>query len=419
MNRVLAALPSIKPHLVIMSALFAGALVIGGLLLPGENERVAMLERDGSNRAALALLQARFDAGDRRQRTLYQLQRLYEHFGDLEKSRRTLEMLAESRPRDAYVQRQLAHFYKATQDGEAYVSALRRQLSIRYSEPACRDLIGILRRTGKFEQEQRRIESCRQSGYRRADDLIRLAFLSAADGNLTMTAELLGAVDDRRKLVGERQHMLLFEALLRTNQPNDARRRATRWLKGATNDELALTLIGSLSRQKRYGVAIALARDVSEPGDSISLTVAELMLDQDQAVAARAYLRGWLEKTTFSQAGTIDRFIEASLNADDLELALAGARRYGLAKLSAASLVALAEATGGAGKKDAFKELVNALLPDVLQTNVLLASMVAIETGNRGQARRLFTTVQRKGLGEWQLALWKRVKSRLGRRGRR
>jgi|GEM_PF-4579908 len=419
MNELSRLVPAIKPHFAIMCAMFAGAAVIGVLLLPGENERVAMLERDGSNRAALALLESRFNKGDRDQRTLYQLERLYEHFGDLAKSRRTLEMLAERRPRDAYVQRQLAHFYKETQDGPAYVAALRRQLSIRYSEPACRDLIGILRRNGKFEQEQRRIERCRQDGYRRVNDLVRLAFLSAADGNLTMTAELLSAVDDRRKLVSERQQMMLFEALLHTNQPGDARHRATRWLKGADNDELALTLINRLSQQKRYDLAIGLARDVSHPGDSLSLTVAALMLDQDQAVAARSYLRGWLDKTDFSQAGTVDRFIAASLDADDLQLALAGARRFGLGRLSSTSLVALCEATGGAGMKKEFRQLVDSLSTDALQADLLLASMVANETGDRDLAVKLFAKVPRQGLNEWRQALWKRLALALAHSGRR
>ena len=60
MSSLLKSFPAVKPHLVIMVTLFAGAAVVGVLLLPGENERVAMLERDGSNRAALALLEARF-----------------------------------------------------------------------------------------------------------------------------------------------------------------------------------------------------------------------------------------------------------------------------------------------------------------------------------------------------------------------
>ena len=197
MNRIRTMILSVKPHVWIMSALFLGAMVIGVLLLPGESERIAMLERDGNNHAALAILEARFKAGDRGQRTLYQLQRFYEHFGQLDKSRRTLEMLAKERPNDAYVQRQLAHLYKATQDKEAYMGALRAQLSIRYSSPACRELIGLLRRNGDYEREQLRIEKCLAAGYRRADDLVRLAFLNAVDGDLTTTADLLMSVDDR------------------------------------------------------------------------------------------------------------------------------------------------------------------------------------------------------------------------------
>lgn len=411
-----------KPHFVIMAVLFVGAAVAAVLMLPGENERVAMLERDGSNSAALRILEARFNSGDRRQRTLYQLQRLYEEFGELAKARRTLEMLAERRPRDAYVQRQLAHFYKATQDGEAYISALRRQLSIRYSEPACRDLIGILRRNGNYEQEQRTIESCAKAGYRRPDDLIRLAFLAASDGNLVQTAELLSAVDDRRKLAKDRQQLMLFEALLRTNKPEDARRRGSRWLKGADDDELALTLIHGLSRQKRYDLAIELARDVSKPGDSVALTVAELMLDQEQDVAARSYLRGWLEKAKFEQAGVAERFVVAALDAEDFELALAGARKYGIERLPAYATAAMAEAAAASRNEPLFAQLIGQMGDGALGANPLLAAAVAVQNNDRKGARRLLAEVDINKLDGWRFGLLQEIKkglTRSGSKGRR
>ena len=151
----------LKPHNLVMSALFLGALVVGYLVLPGDSERIAALERDGKNREALRILEQRFAQGDRSQRTLFQMQRLLEHFGELTKARKTLEMLAEQRPKDAQVQRQLAQFYKLTQNETGYVATLRAQLEIRYSEPVCKELIGIQRRNGNFTEEQRAILDCR------------------------------------------------------------------------------------------------------------------------------------------------------------------------------------------------------------------------------------------------------------------
>ena len=105
-----------KPHLVVMLVIFAGAAASGLFLLPGDAERVAMLERDGDNIRALELLEKRFTSGDRSQRTLYQLEQLYQHFGKLDKAKLALESLAERRPRDLALQRRLVQFYRDTQD---------------------------------------------------------------------------------------------------------------------------------------------------------------------------------------------------------------------------------------------------------------------------------------------------------------
>ncbi|MEQ1711492.1 MAG: hypothetical protein ABL908_08815, partial [Hyphomicrobium sp.] len=56
---------SFEPQSIVMSVVFAGALLTGYALLPGVNERIAMLERDGRNTQALDILERRFAEGDR------------------------------------------------------------------------------------------------------------------------------------------------------------------------------------------------------------------------------------------------------------------------------------------------------------------------------------------------------------------
>ncbi|MFV0298109.1 MAG: tetratricopeptide repeat protein [Hyphomicrobiaceae bacterium] len=132
-----------QPHLVVMAVVFIGATLVGYWLLPDANERIAMLERDGHDMQALQMLEARFAAGDRKQRTLFQLQRLYEEQGDLPKARQMLVLLAAARPRDANVQRRLIEFYRSTEDEAGYIQALEVRLARRYSNPVCRELICI------------------------------------------------------------------------------------------------------------------------------------------------------------------------------------------------------------------------------------------------------------------------------------
>ena len=110
----MAAHSPIRAHVFVMGLLFGTALVVGYALLPGDSERIAMLERDGKTREARQILEAGFGNGDRRQRTLFQLQGLYESAGNLPKTREMLELLAERRPRDTAVQRHRGQFYKQT-----------------------------------------------------------------------------------------------------------------------------------------------------------------------------------------------------------------------------------------------------------------------------------------------------------------
>lgn len=405
----------IKPHAIVMTVLFVGALVVGYLLLPGENERIAMLERDGKYREALRIMQARFDAGDRRQRTLFELQRLQEHFGDLAKVRQTLELFAAERPRDASAQRQLAQFYRQTQDEAAYVRLLQSQIDSRYSDAACRELIGILRRAGKYAEEQAAIQSCRAKGYRRAEDIVRLASLLAAGGDFQQASALLRSADDLRRLKTDRDRLQLFAILLEADQPRDAYRRAVRWLKGTREEGLALTLVEMLARDNKHNVAIDLAREVSVPGDSLSLAVAEMMADRGQTVAAQSYLRGWLERARLTDAVMAGRFIHAALDADAPEIALLGAEAFGLRNVVQADLAALAEALAAIGNTAEFERIRALLTPESLAQSPLLVAAIELSKGAPETTAQLLDQVQVDDLVEWRLALWNRLMQQTGR----
>ena len=304
------------------------------------------------------MLEQRFEPGDRTQRTLFQLQRLYEHFGELAKARRMLEMLAEQRPRDPQMQRQLVQFYKQTQNEKGYIAALETQLATRYSEPACKELIGLYRGNGDFAAEQRTIADCRTArlpAYRRPHPpcLSRCRRRRSGRG---VGAAALG----RRSAPPEdrpRPPDVLYRTARGRCRPVEAQRARCRWLKGSKDDALVLQLIDNLATENRHDLAIDLAREVGMPGDSVSLAVAELLLDRDQAVAARSYLRGWLEAARLRDAELAQRLVAAALDADDPELAFRGAETFGLQRLGQGELVALAEALSAIGQVRSFQQV--------------------------------------------------------------
>jgi hypothetical protein len=409
-------LPSMeRPYLVVMPILFVGALAIGVVILPGENERIAALERDGQTRRALQMLEARLQRGDQSSRVLFDLHRLYDYYGDSEKARRVLEQLADQRPRDAVIQRQLAQLYKTTQDEPAYLRTLQKQISLRYSEPACKELIGLLRRSSAYEAEQAAIADCRRRGYRRVDDLVRLAFLEASDGNIVEAAQTLSAVDDRRWLREARERQLLFDTLIEARRPEEATRRSIRWLKGQYDPDIANTLIYRMVEANRNDLALQIAAAVSLPGDAVALTVAEIMVDQVQYTAARAFLGGWLQQNKAMDFELATRFVTAGLDAEDYGLALTGAERFGLDKLGQAELGALAVALLASARGGEFDRVRPFLTPDAIARQPMIAAGIDLRSGRNEQARANLMRVRVDDLNERQLGYFARLVDQAGR----
>lgn len=332
-----------------MALIYAGALAAGWAMLPGDNERVAMLERDGHSREALSILEQQYANGDRRYRTVHQMQSLYEDEGDVARAGALLALMTHERPRDAGLKRRLAQFYRNTQNESGYLAALQAQIDLRYSEGACRELVARLRLKGDFRAEQTALQTCRQKGYRRPDDLLRLASLAAASGDTAQAATLLRSIDDLKRLKSSHERYQLLTLLLDQDQPREAERRSLRWIRSAKDDtQFAVGLIDLLARSKYPASAMEVAKDAGVPGDSISLTIAERLIEQAQLEPARLYLRGWLERAGLEDRETALRFTEAALATDDPETAFRGARKSGLERLPGPTLRRLTAALEGA-----------------------------------------------------------------------
>lgn len=342
---------SLRPDRLIMGIVFVSAIVAGWALLPGENERVAMLERDGHSREALAILEHRVNSGDRGYRTLHQIAALYENEGNVAKAQMTLEAMVQQRPRDTALRRRLAQFYKNAQNDEAYIATLQDLITLRYSEQTCRELIGRLRYKGDSAAEQAALQRCRQKGYRRPEDLSRLAELAAADGDGVQATSLLKSIDDLKRLKTPRERYQLLQLLIEQDQPREAERRALRWIRASRDDAMSIGLIDLFARSKYPNSAIEVAKEAGSAGDSISLTVAERLIEKTQPGAALLYLRGWLEKAKDVSQDTAARFVDAALAAGDAAVGYQGARQFGFARLSERTLLALDQALERAGLK--------------------------------------------------------------------
>ncbi len=399
----------------VLGLIFLGALVVAWAVLPGEDERIEALERDGQTSRALALLESRFARGDKRQRTLVNLRRFYDYYGDMEKSRRILELLVEQRPRDIFLQRQLAQLYRQVEDEPGQIRALRAQLAIRYAEPVCQRLIGLLRRSGDYAGEQSALIDCRNNGYRRPEELERLAFLYAADGNMSQTAQILRAVDDRRWLRGTRERLMLFDALIATKLPQDALRRGIRWYKGLADEDFALEMISKLVAAERNDLALQMARDIGTSGDAVALAAGEILVDQVQYQAARAFLAGWLAQAPDMSTETATRFVTAAVDAEDAKLAMKGAERQGLQRFRPQDLIPLAAGLMSSGQVLDFDKVRAVLTPESIQSDGLIAASIDLREGRLDQARAQLASTPVDAADERRLALKAQLVALAGR----
>lgn len=152
-----------------------------------------------------------------------------------------------------------------------------------------------------------------------------------------------------------------------------------------------------------------IARDLGKPGDGLSLSVAELMIDRDQISAARAYLRGWVESAELKDLALASRVISTALDAEDPEVALLAAQRVGMANVAEPDLVRIAEALGATGRRTEFEAVRMALSADTLVAHPLLSAMVELNKGSTDATRQLLDKVSSDALDTWRLALWARL----------
>jgi hypothetical protein len=179
--------------------------------------------------------------------------------------------------------------------------------------------------------------------------LSRLAELVAADGDGAQATAILKSIDDLKRLKTLRERFQLLSLLAEQDQPREAERRAMRWVRSAHDDTTAVSLIDHLARSKYPDSAYEVAKDAGVPGDGISLTVAERLIEKDQNGAALLYLRGWLERAKTADTDTAIRFVDSAIAVGAPELAIQGARQFGYVLLPQQSLLKLAAALEQSG----------------------------------------------------------------------
>ena len=217
-------------HIALTLAVTIAALTAGIYMVPGTREQWTMLIRDERNAEALALLDQKYQAGERDPEAMLQLYKLLMSFAQIERATRIIEEVAARRPDDVSGLAMLAKHYGDTQDTRNETSTLERMFALQPSSATAQRLLVLYRLGARPADERRLMAIMLADSMITADDAERLGFMLAADGDFQGARQALSAFDAMARPDRSTGRFALFDVLLRLGEPKAAMAMAEHWL---------------------------------------------------------------------------------------------------------------------------------------------------------------------------------------------
>jgi hypothetical protein len=213
------------------------ALVAAIHMIPGPREQWTMLVRDERNDEALAILEQRYEAGERDPEAMLQFYKLLMSVAKIDRATRIIEEIASHRPDDTSGLAELAKHYGHTQDLAGETRTLERLFALQPSSTTAQRLLVLYRLRGDQPQEQRLLAKMLPTGMTTAEDTQRLGFMLAAKGDFQGALEALLAFDSVAAPEYSTSRFALVDVLLRLGQPENAMAKMQHWLVQWEDDQ--------------------------------------------------------------------------------------------------------------------------------------------------------------------------------------
>lgn len=219
-----------RRHVVLTLFLIMAAIAAGFAMVPGERERWTMLERDNRNEEALAILDARYRAGQRDADTLLHLYKLLMSFANVARASDVIEQFVAARPDDVQAVTLLAKHCADTANVIGEEKALKRLFELSPSQETAQKLLSLYRLQGAFDQEESFLRLLLAKKLITASDAERFGLLLIAGGDFAGARQALNYFDDiagPEKLIGR---IALFDLLTQHGDTQTALAKAARWI---------------------------------------------------------------------------------------------------------------------------------------------------------------------------------------------
>jgi hypothetical protein len=370
-------------------------LMVGYLAASGSDERLAMLIRDGRRGEASLEIDKMVSLGHTSAQLLTSWARVEESTGGYARAAQFVEAYLSRRPADVETLTWLLSLYERVEDTDGQIDTLDRLLSLDPRVDRVNRLLALYRYYGRFKEERRLLERF-AGGTALADGQItRLAEMLIADGDPSKAARLIRA-QEASKRATDRQRVLLFDALIRTQQYAEAAERARAWLAGWGRPWMAAQMIVRLAEEAPTDIAAKFAMDSAERSTDAKVYLVGRLLAQGNVELGRLLFRQWAHEAE-------------PLSAEDAGRYVAGAAALGLTvdlwqvffdlatqsrRTDAAALAeAIADQFGMASLEPALPSLIG-----VASTRPLLAARLAIHEGRPGLAAGLLYRLDQTGM---------------------
>ncbi len=246
-----------RPLTFAILGLAVGAGLGALILMPGELERVTMLERDGEIEAAARLANALYDRGDRRNALLGRVFELNHAVGNATRADRALREYLAGSPNSARTLRKAAEFFELEQDIDGAIAAWNQLLKLVPTAAVVDKLARLYRLHGRFDDERQLLIAHR--GRLDGELLTRLGGLLGQKGEVLEAIAALRIADDTQPEQFELYGGLLFDLLMRAGAAGEAARRAQRWASLSSDIHARIPMVLRLAEDGQGAQAVALA----------------------------------------------------------------------------------------------------------------------------------------------------------------
>ncbi|HEX2839981.1 hypothetical protein [Hyphomicrobium sp.] len=383
-----------------------GALVMGFLALPGSEERITMLLRDGKTLEARNALESLYRAGDRRPQILLQVANLDHEAGKLTNSIRYLEAYTSVRPDDPIPLQRLVEFYRVTGQLDQSIATLERLFAISPSPEIADKLLGFYQLHGRLDAEEHLLRTLINTPYLKSEGLVRLGAIAANKEDFHTASTALALLDSQADIQMQSPRITLFHVLIEQRRYSEAFEKALNWTKAWKDRDCALDFVLTFARAGQGD----LARDFAKLHDAafrdFTFSAVDSLIATGFRNPARKLLADWISESGPKTGREARRFVELSSQLGDVGTPYRA--MFALAKASGkerqAMLVAEAIADGhGSASAFPFRTLFS---QRTLRQHPLFAAKLALADGNVPLARQYFATVDYSRLARDDRHTW-------------